>query len=99
MPGLSKAQVEQFHEDGFLMVKGLFNPTEDLDPIIEEYKGVLSRLAQELYNQDKIGDTYADLSFGDRFIKICIEWRCSTYINYSFFFINNKTMTTGSIIW
>ena len=73
MTGLTQAQVEQFHEEGYLKVEGLLNPEEDLDPIIEEYKGVLDQLAQDLYAKGAISDIYADLPFGDRFIKICIE--------------------------
>ena len=99
MTGLSKAQVEQFHEDGYLLVKGLFNPTEDLDPIIEEYKGVLNQLAQDLYDQDKIVDTYADLPFGDRFIKICIETNetHSQYFDFSLPQANVKANTPMSV--
>lgn len=73
MSGLTEAQIEQFHEDGYLIVKGLFDPVDDLDPIIEEYRSVLDQLAQDLYDEGRISSTYADLSFGERFIKICIE--------------------------
>ena len=45
MGSLTNEQVAQFEEEGYLVVRGLFDPAEDLDPIIEEYKGVLDSLA------------------------------------------------------
>ena len=47
MAYLSKAQVAQFEEQGYLAVDDLFDPQKDLEPIIEEYKGVLDRLDDE----------------------------------------------------
>jgi hypothetical protein len=49
MEALTAEQVEQFHREGYLLVEGLFDPQEDIEPIIEEYKGVLDNLASELY--------------------------------------------------
>ena len=46
MPHLSPEQVAQFEEQGYLVVEKLFDPVADLDPIIEEYKGVFNRLAK-----------------------------------------------------
>lgn len=73
MPALTPSQVQQFHEDGYLIVEDLFDPAADLDPIIEEYKGVLERLAQELYERGEIRSTYADQPFGERLIQIYKE--------------------------
>ena len=98
MTGLTKAQVEQFHEDGYLMVKGLFDPVEDLDPIIDEYKGVLDQLAQDLYEKGEISDTYADLPFGDRFIKICIETN-ETHAQYFDFSLPQGNVKSDTPMW
>ncbi len=70
MVGLTAAQVDQFHEDGYLKVDALISPAEVLDPLIREYEGVLDRLATALHAAGRIADTYADLSFSDRFIQI-----------------------------
>ncbi len=45
MAGLNRSQLEQFHQQGYLKVEGLLDPTEDLDPVIDEYHGVLDNLA------------------------------------------------------
>jgi phytanoyl-CoA hydroxylase len=70
---LTEAQVRQFGEEGYLLVEQVLDPETDLDPIIEEYKGVLDRLAQELYAEGKVTSTYVDLPFGERLTKIYAE--------------------------
>jgi len=49
MAHLTQAQVAHFEEQGYLVVEDLFDPEQDLHPVIEEYGGVLDRLAQDLY--------------------------------------------------
>ncbi len=73
MAFLSEQQIEQFHRDGYLVVEDLFDPVADIDPIVEEYKGVLDRLADELFAKGEISSTHAELPFGPRLIEICRE--------------------------
>jgi ectoine hydroxylase-related dioxygenase (phytanoyl-CoA dioxygenase family) len=73
MAALSEVQLAQFEEEGYLVVRGLFDPEEDLDPVVREYEEVLDRLAEELYGQGRIPSTYADLPFGPRLIRLCTE--------------------------
>jgi phytanoyl-CoA hydroxylase len=73
MPGLSPEQVARFEEEGYLVVEQLFDPVADLDPIIEEYKGVLERLAHDLYEKGEITSLFEELPFGERLIRIYQE--------------------------
>jgi phytanoyl-CoA hydroxylase len=73
MAHLSPEQVAQFEEQGYLVVEQLLDPVADLDPIIEEYKGVLNRLAEDLYEQGQITSLYEELPFGERLIRIYQE--------------------------
>jgi hypothetical protein len=73
MAHLSKALVAQFEAQGYLLVEDVLDPEQDIDPIIEEYKEVLDRLAQELYEQGQISSTYANLPFGERLTQIYAE--------------------------
>jgi hypothetical protein len=73
MASLTEEQVEQFHREGYLLVKNLFDPEADIEPITEEYKGVLDNLANELYANGEISSIYADLPFGQRLIEIYKE--------------------------
>ena len=70
MPGLSPQQVAQFQADGYLVVKGLFDPAADLDPVITEYAGVLDRLADSLFESGQISSRHEELSFSQKLIKI-----------------------------
>jgi phytanoyl-CoA hydroxylase len=73
MSHLSPEQIAQFEEQGYLVVEQLFDPVADLDPIIDEYKGVLDRLAEDLYEKGEISSLYEELPFGDRLIRIYQE--------------------------
>lgn len=73
MTYLTESQLAEFETEGYLMVEGLLDPEQDLDPIIAEYHTVLDNLAQELHERGEISETYADLPFGDRLIKIYQE--------------------------
>jgi ectoine hydroxylase-related dioxygenase (phytanoyl-CoA dioxygenase family) len=73
MAKLSAAQIAQFWEQGYLVVERLLDPARDLDPIIEEYKGVLDRLAHDLLDRGEITSAHADLPFGQRLIRIYQE--------------------------
>ena len=73
MGSLTKEQVAQFEEEGYLVVRGLFDPAQDLHPIIDEYKGVLDTLAGELYAKGEISSLHDDLPFGERLISVYQE--------------------------
>src|SRR5215213_5693954 len=73
MAALTSAQVEQFQREGYLIVENLFDPVADIDPIIDEYQGVLDRLANQLFAQGKISSTHTELPFGRRLIEIYKE--------------------------
>lgn len=70
MAALTPDQLEQFDRDGYLVVQGLIDPVEVLDPLITEYAQVLDRLATSLHRVGRINETYAELPFSDRFIRI-----------------------------
>jgi hypothetical protein len=70
MGRLSAAQVERFHDEGYLVVRGLFDATATLDPVIAEYGQVLGRLADELVGKGQIQSPYDELDFNDRMIAI-----------------------------
>ena len=49
MSFLDQSQINRFNSEGYLVVENAFDPKVVLDPLIEEYKGVLDSLANELY--------------------------------------------------
>lgn len=70
VPPLTKEQLEHFEHFGFVTAEGVVDPDDVLDPVIDEYAGVLDNLANELYEEGKISSKYESLDFGDRVTKI-----------------------------
>jgi hypothetical protein len=73
MKHLSAAQIEEFNEQGFLVVKDVLDPEEDIAPVIAEYGEVLDGLARELYERGDISSTFDHLPFGERLTRIYVE--------------------------
>ena len=69
----SKQLTERFAEQGYVKVDGLLDPVSVLDPIIEEYHGVLHNLASELHEAGEISSKFEELPFDARLIKIYQE--------------------------
>lgn len=70
---LSKDQLISLDEDGFVVIENILDPEKDLDPILNEFAGVLDRLAERLFMNRLISTSYDDLPFGNRLIQIIEE--------------------------
>lgn len=73
MQGLTRGQIDSFHQNGYLVLRGLLDPARHLDPVITEYEEVLEDLARDLEARDQITSTYAGLTFAERFMRIVAE--------------------------
>ncbi len=73
MTAITKEQLEHFEHFGFVTAEGVLDPGDIIDPVVEEYAGVLDSLADELYDQGKISSKYEQLEFGDRVTQIYAE--------------------------
>jgi len=96
--GLTSAEAERFHNEGYLVVPGLFDPQADLDPIIEEYDGVLDRLATELLAKGEISSSYPDRNFSERLIRISQETQ-RLHSQAFDFSLPQKNIRTDTPIW
>jgi phytanoyl-CoA hydroxylase len=85
MPGLSKEQLQQFAEEGYLVVEGVLDPERDFAPVLDEYGAILNSIADRLYAEGAIASTYADLPFAARVTEICAESKqvLSQYFDFS----------------
>ncbi len=73
MPGLSAVQLQQFADEGYLIVEDVLDPTRDFAPVMDEYSAILDGIADRLYADGAIMSTYADLPFAERVTEICAE--------------------------
>ena len=69
---LSAEQLEQFDNDGFLLIEDALDDS-DLDPVIQEYEEHIERRARELLGANKISQLYEDEPFERRLAWICRE--------------------------
>jgi len=70
---LSKEQLARLENDGFVVIKNVFNPSCHLDPILEEMTSILDNLARELHQNGQIASLYQDRPFGKRLTRIIAE--------------------------
>lgn len=66
----TRVNTEHFKDQGYVLIEDLLDPVRDLDPVVREYESVLDRVAAEWRADGKIGSTYADLPFAQRFAHI-----------------------------
>jgi hypothetical protein len=70
MATLTQDQIQQLETEGYLLVKGALDPELDIEPVQQEFAGILNRVANRLRDEGKIANTYADLPFEERFIAV-----------------------------
>lgn len=73
MKVLTAAQRAQFDQEGFLLVEDVLDPVDDIQPVLDEYAGVLDGIARQLYDDGVIGSAYVSLPFTERLVAVCAE--------------------------
>jgi ectoine hydroxylase-related dioxygenase (phytanoyl-CoA dioxygenase family) len=73
MSALSAAQLDHFATEGYLVVQDLLDPALDIQPVFDEYEGVLDGIATSFFAEGIIASSYADLPFRERLIQVCQE--------------------------
>ena len=68
---LTREQIEQFHEDGYLAVDRLLDYELDIQPVIEEYQQLLDDLCERVGGgRAPRVQTYRDLPFEERLVEV-----------------------------
>jgi len=67
--GLTTEQLGHYREQGYVMLRGLFDPSE-LQPLIDQIDAAVDKQAREWYAEGRIGSAYAEYGFKTRFIKM-----------------------------
>ncbi len=67
---LAKEQSDEFDEQGFLLIKGVFDPMEDLAPCRQEFSDIFDSYAHLLMNKwaPDLTEGFADRPFIERFV-------------------------------
>jgi phytanoyl-CoA hydroxylase len=70
---VEKTYLQQIDDIGFVVIKGLLSPREDLQPVIEEYTHLLDRLTNRWVIEGKLTSTYQQLPFNRRLSEVFRE--------------------------
>ena len=70
---LTAQQLADFNRDGYVVARNILSPSEDLQPVMDEYAAVLDRVAARMHQNGEISSTYAELPFDRRTIAITRE--------------------------
>ena len=82
MQGTDKqAVLDEFDEQGFVVMEGLLDPEKDIQPVVDEYADLLDWLSKEWHEQGKLTDTFENLPFAERLTEVARESE-GEYYNY-----------------
>ena len=95
---MTKEQLDHFDHFGFVAVEGVIDPKNVIDPVIDEYAGVLDNLAEKLRAEEKITSKYEGLEFGDRVTKIYAE-SGEVHNKYFDFTLSQANVTHDTPFW
>lgn len=73
MSGLTSAQLQQFAEQGYLVVEDVLDPASDLQPVLDEYDAVLDGIVEGLIAEGVLEQTYKGLPFTERLTQVSME--------------------------
>src|SRR3990172_8833293 len=67
--------MKQMEDLGFVVIRGLLDPVQDLQPVIDEYTALLDERASKWKEEGKLKSPYADLPFQHRLTEVFRESR------------------------
>jgi hypothetical protein len=73
MPNAPSADLQTFNQQGFLVIEDVFDPQDDLDPVVDEYEALLDDLTQRWQADGTLPSTFGDLPFAKRFARVLSE--------------------------
>jgi phytanoyl-CoA hydroxylase len=94
---LKQTYKDQMEELGFVVVEGLLDVSDDLQPVIDEYMSLLDNLADRWIQEGKLTSPYKDLPFEQRLMKIVQESR-QPYYQYFDISLPQDTITDDTAI-
>lgn len=68
-----RSPLGQLDERGYAVVEGVLDPERDLQPVLDEYAGILDRVAHQLHARGEVASAYEDLPFATRLIRLTRE--------------------------
>ena len=74
MEGVDRqAVLDEFDERGFVVLPGVLDPEEDIQPVVDEYERLLDSLSTDWHRQGKLTAAFDHLPFGQRLTEVARE--------------------------
>ena len=67
---IDQAKVEAYHNDGYLLLPGLFTEA-DMEPLRVAIEDEVDKLADRFYREGKVSSRFADQPFNRRLVLLC----------------------------
>lgn len=95
-PAHKQEMQAKFAKNGYVVVRGVLDPAEDLKPVIDEYDQVLDGLTKAWYENGDLSSDYAGLPFDQRLIAVVAETGDKIYDHFRIFFNPPRATTADS---
>ncbi len=69
----SREILHAFEENGYVVLEGVLDPREDLQPVIDDYAELVDELAERWHAAGLIQSRYSELPFERRFTQVVLE--------------------------
>jgi phytanoyl-CoA hydroxylase len=75
MPSLCKAPsvLDEFNENGYVIIKGIFDPAIDFQPLIDDYTERLGEISGQWHREGILSSSFDELPFDQKLIRIINE--------------------------
>lgn len=98
MTTLMEPRLEQFDRDGYVVMRGLLDPAEVLEPLVAEYEVLLDNLAVQLQAAGQISSLHRNLPFSERLTRIYQE-SGRVHTQYFDMSLPQKNIRRGTPMW
>ena len=73
MVALDPSVFERFDENGYVVVRGLLDVANDLQPVITEYEALLDRLVAKWRSEGRLSSSHEGLPFTERLSRVVVD--------------------------
>ncbi len=67
---VDQAVSDRFEEQGYVLVEGVLDPQEDIQPIVAEYAELLDAMVEQWHAEGRLSSTYREMPFGERLTEV-----------------------------
>ena len=70
---------QRLEDDGYVVLEGILDPQEDIEPLVDEYDERLRNLSEQWFDEGKLSKNVSDLPFDQRLMEVAKETKGDYY--------------------